>query len=420
MSAANTNPESTTAPPNATVPRGTPWIGGRGFDLAIFFGTALLALLAPTLAVTGVVPPLVIVWAYVLFFDGPHMMAGYSRTFLDKETRQKRRGLLYGTTAAAVVFPIGAALMSAGLRNDWPFQLFLGLMTLYSFWHIVRQGWGIFALYRSREGERANVRVERTLFYVAMYAPYIYFLFVHPAVRAVMLGDGHSVVAVADVGGVAPLRAAWEGWASRGLVTIGVVALLFFVVRIWRARAMTALYYGTTTIVFHAIVYFVFSVREPIFAGARGTDQTFMVITAAVSVCHSTQYIALVFIHNARRYASGASVHGLAAKVSAKALPYLATCLGFAVLYVGLTWLTGIYPGFDMASAVQAAPAQPGLSGANATGFSGLSDAARLTLPRLALAIYWGIALQHYLLDARIWRIKTDPELRRVFMKASV
>lgn len=415
MSAASSNPKSVGAPRDSSVPRGTPWIAGRGFDLAIFFGTALLGLLAPTLAVAGVVPPLVVVWGYVLFFDGPHMMAGYSRTFLDKETRQKRRGLLYGTTAAAVAFPIGSALMSAALRNDWPFQLFLGLMTLYSFWHIVRQGWGIFALYRSREGERANVPVERTLFYVAMYAPYIYFLFVHPAVRAVMLGDGYSVAR-----SVAPVREAWEGWASRGLVTIGVVALVFFVVRLWRARAMTALYYGATTIVFHAVVYFVFSVREPIFAGARGTDQTFMVITAAVSVCHSTQYIALVFIHNARRYASGASVHGLAASVSAKALPYLATCLGFAVLYVGLTWLTGIYPGFDVASAVQAPAALPAMPGANATRIVDLSEAARLTLPRLALAIYWGIALQHYLLDARIWRIKTDPELRRVFMKASV
>ncbi len=364
----------------------TPWIGGRGFDLAVFFGAALLALAGPALAVLGVVPPLVIVWGYVLFFDGPHMMAGYSRTFLDKETRQKRPGLLYGTLAAGLAVPLGSALMSAAAHNDGPFQLFLGLMTLYSFWHIVRQGWGIFALYRSREGQRANVMVERALFYVAMYAPYIYFLFVHPAVRVAALGDLAA----------APLSRPWEIFVARGLALVGVLALALFAVRLVRARAMTALYYGATTILFHAVVYFVFAVREPIFAGARGTDQTFMVITAAVSICHSTQYIALVFIHNARRYAAGASVHGIAATLSAKAIPYLATCLGFAVLYVGLTWLTGIYPGFG---------AQP------PTGSPAFS------VSRVALSIYWGIALQHYLLDAKIWRIKTDPELRRVFMR---
>lgn len=374
----------------AIATRGAPWIAGRGFDLAIFFGAALLALLGPTLVVLGVLPPLVIVWGYVLFFDGPHMMAGYSRTFLDKETRQKRPRLLYGTLAAGIVLPLGSALLSATLHDDAPFQLFLGLMTLYSFWHIVRQAWGIFALYRSREGARANVRMERTLFYVAMYAPYIYFLFVHPAVRAAMLGDAQAT------GASVPLQQAWEVHASRGLIALGVLALVLFAARLLRARAMTALYYGATTIVFHAIVYFVFSVREPIFAGARGTDQTFMVITAAVSICHSTQYIALVFIHNARRYVAGKSVHGLAATLSAKALPYLATCLVFAVLYVGLTWLTGIYPG---PFALSPSPSHA------------------FTVSRVALSVYWGIALQHYLLDAKIWRIKTDPELRRVFMK---
>jgi hypothetical protein len=258
-------------------------------------------------------------------------------------------------------------------------------MTLYSFWHIVRQGWGIFALYRSREGERANVTLERTLFYVAMYAPYIYFLFVHPVVRSAMIP------------GAVPMQHAWELLVARVLCVIGVIAFGWFVVRLLRAGAKTALLYGSATILFHAIIYFVFSVREPIFEGAMGTDQAFMVITAAVSICHSTQYIALVFIHNARRYTAGASVHGLGSVVSAKALPYLATLLGFAILYVGLTWLTGIYPG------IGGAPLTPNAS-------------PHLGVGRLALAIYWGIALQHYLLDARIWRIKTDPDLKKVFM----
>lgn len=387
------------APTTQTAPAGTrktPWIEGRSFDLVIFFGTALLGLAGPTLAVLGAVPPLVIVWAYVMFFDGPHMMAGYSRTFLDKETRQKRPGLLYGTLAVGLAAPLGSALLSSVLGNDAPFQLFLGIMTLYSFWHIVRQGWGIFALYRSREGERANVNVERALFYGAMYAPYIYFVFVHPAVRSSLMGAGAGSQGAVEP----PLAHAWEVLVARGLIALSVVTFLLFAVRLLRAGARTALVYGATTILFHAIIYYVFSAKEPIFAGARGTDQTFMVITAAVSICHSTQYVALVFIHNARRYTSGASVHGLGATVSAKALPYLASCLGFAVLYVGLTWLTGIYPGF----------------GAQPSSATPLTPSPTITIGRVALAIYWGIALQHYLLDARIWRIKTDPELRKVFL----
>jgi hypothetical protein len=74
------------------------------------------------------------------------------------------------------------------------------------------------------------------------------------------------------------------------------------------------------------------------------------------------------------------------------------------VLYVALTCATRIYPGCGHILD----------AGATTTGIGPF----QLTSAKVALGIYWGIALQHYLLDAKIWRIKTDPELRKALFKA--
>jgi hypothetical protein len=49
----------------------------RGFDLSLFFGGALLSLVAVGLALVAGVPIVILWWIWLLGFDGPHMMATY-------------------------------------------------------------------------------------------------------------------------------------------------------------------------------------------------------------------------------------------------------------------------------------------------------------------------------------------------------
>jgi hypothetical protein len=372
-----------------TASAGVPWISSARFDMALFFGAAAIGLMLPLLAATGLVSPVILVWIYVAFFDGPHMMAGYTRTYLDKQSRAEKKLLLWGTLGLAFGVPLFALAASTAWGNEGPFALFLLAMTLYSFWHIVRQGWGIFALYRAREGERANVPRERTLFYVAMYAPYIYFTFTHPAVR--------------DTIRAPHMDKPWEHAVAGALALVFVLTCVALVVVLLRARARAAFAYAAVTVGFHALLYFVFARLEPFWSAARGPDQSFMIITGAVSITHATQYVALVGLHNKRRYGGKEGEHGAVAQLAKSAPRYLGACLAFSAAYVVLTCATGIYPGCGRVLDTSASPAM---------------GAFHLTSAKIALGIYWGIALQHYLLDAKIWRIKSDPELRKALFGA--
>jgi hypothetical protein len=372
-------------------PRRVPWISSARFDTALFFGACGIGLLLPLLAALQLVSPVILVWIYVAFFDGPHMMAGYTRTYLDKHSRANKKLLLWGTAGIGFGVPLFALAASTAWSNEGPFALFLLAMTLYSFWHIVRQGWGIFAIYRAREGERANVKRERALFYGALYAPYIYFTFTHPAVR--------------DAVRAPHMAHGWERAVAGALIVAFVAASTWLAVVLVRARVRAGLAFAAVTIGYHAVLYFVFANREPFFSGAQGPDQTFMIITGAVSIAHSTQYIALVGLHNKRRYAGAEAAHGEVAHLAKSAPRYLAACLAFSALYVVLTCATGIYPGCGHVIGGGAAGAAPGIG------------PFQLTSAKIALGIYWGIALQHYLLDAKIWRIKTDPELRKALFR---
>jgi hypothetical protein len=48
--------------------------------------------------------------------------------------------------------------------------------------------------------------------------------------------------------------------------------------------------------------------------------------------------------------------------------------------------------------------------------FAGRSLAPNVTVNQVALAAWWGIALHHYVIDERIWRIRTDAGLRKALL----
>ena len=66
---------------------------------------------------------------------------------------------------------------------------------------------------------------------------------------------------------------------------------------------------------------------------------------------------------------------------------YLAACAAFSALYLVFAALTSVYPAITL-----------------------FEDAKVGSVPvsRIALCFWWGIALQHYVIDQRIWRIKSD------------
>ncbi|PTL82123.1 hypothetical protein [Vitiosangium sp. GDMCC 1.1324] len=138
------------------------WLFGRGVDLAVFAGSALvsvgLVLAAPALGVVGDTP----LWAWVLLVvcvDVAHVWSTLFRTYFDGDELRHRPGLYLAAPLAAYLLGVLAYLLSPGA--------FWRLFAYTALFHFVRQQYGWVALY-GRKARASNT--ERLLDAAAIYA----------------------------------------------------------------------------------------------------------------------------------------------------------------------------------------------------------------------------------------------------------
>src|SRR5262245_57482928 len=62
----------------------TSWIVSPRYDLAWFFGGALISAVVLGLYFGAGVPIVLLFWIWLLAFDGPHIGAAFTRTYLDR------------------------------------------------------------------------------------------------------------------------------------------------------------------------------------------------------------------------------------------------------------------------------------------------------------------------------------------------
>jgi hypothetical protein len=354
-----------------------PWIGGREFDLVWFFGGALLAMLAFAIAVAFRPSIVAIAWIWVLLFDGPHMMALYTRTYLDREAWRTQRPLLLGALAGFVVGPVFLAATVA-MHDDRPFLAFLGFASVYGYYHVVRQHYGFVALYRARAGEkpsRAAFLLDKWTLYLGLWLPWLHFMVAHPIGRS--------------LAGAPPAPSAAEVILANALLALWALVVVVYAAARLPRRVGLAAPYLLLVVAVHGVLYFVASRFEPVYSMAKTPDQQLLLMSVMGGMFHSAQYVGIVWLHNARTYRD--ADHGLASRASASLGRYLLVCVAFSAIYIVLAASTAIYPTITLFEDVRLGP---------------------VPLSRLALCVWWGIGLQHYLIDQRIWRIKKDAALR--------
>src|SRR2546428_4374 len=125
------------------------WIVSARYDLAWFFGGAAASLLVLGLYFGLGVPIVVLWWTWLLAFDGPHIGAAFTRTYLDRDEWHSRRGMLLISLLSFLVGPL-FLLLNLAAGSDQPFLLYLGAATLYGYYHVVRQHYGFLSLYKAR------------------------------------------------------------------------------------------------------------------------------------------------------------------------------------------------------------------------------------------------------------------------------
>jgi hypothetical protein len=371
----------------AAPPAAPQWIVSRRYDLAWFFGGALASLAVLALHFAAHVPIVVLFWTWILAFDGPHIGAAFTRTYVDREEWRSRRRVLLVSLLSFAVGPLFLALNLATGSPD-PFLLFLGAATFYGYYHVVRQHYGFLALYkaRNRDGDRVDFRIDRAFLYVGCWAPYFYFLLTHPKARVLLHLSPNGPTGTLERAAVVLCLGVWGA------------ALLAFLVRLF-ARPRERLRQPQTaylliTVLLYSVVYFFVARFEPVYAQSNGPDQDFLLLSVVVVIFHNVQYLGLVWFHNRNRYGAPADADfGAARPLNRSIGTFLLACLIFSgVVYLGFAASTGVFPVFHF--------------GLNTRWGS-------ITLNQLGLCLWWGLAINHYYLDQKIWRIRGDGRLKK-------
>jgi len=343
------------------------WIVSRSFDLTLFFGGAALSLLVLGLFALGA-PIVALWWIWLLAFDGPHIGAAFTRTYFDRQEWIRRPGTLAGSL---LTFLVGPLFLAAGLitGSPDPFLWFLGLATFYGYYHVVRQHYGFVALYNAanRESNPRTVALDRWTLYLGSWLPYAYFLVAHPRARVLIGLTPGDAVAIATV----------------LLPSLWVLTLLYYA---WsnllrHTLAQPKVAYLLTTVILHGAIYFVVSRFEPVYGASTGPDQDFLLLSILIVIFHNVQYLGLVWFHNRNRY--GHYSPGF----------FIGVCAIFSlVIYLTFACSTGVFPGCAPFTDRRLGP---------------------VSWNQIGLCLWWGLAINHYFLDQKIWRLRGDPELKK-------
>jgi hypothetical protein len=266
------------------------------------------------------------------------------------------------------------------LGRRLPFDLFLTLASLWAYWHVVRQHYGLMSLYQRKNGDTHPLdrRVDSLTLYVGLLAPFVSFALTHPVARRLL--------------GLSP-EPGPELWVARAawVATLAVVAL-FAARQLQRWRS--GLGVNTPKVLLLAAAL---GLSALLFLPPVASRVEFLMISAVVTAFHNVQYHGIVwFYHRNRYHSAGAdrSAFGLAPRISQRFLVYALCGVAFTLLYRGLGCGFGVHPGcgaFD----------------------TKVMLGTSLSLRDLVSGFIWGFALHHYYLDQKIWRVSRDAGLNK-------
>jgi hypothetical protein len=350
-----------------------PWLWGARSDLALFGGSAALALALVVVGrVTGISHEPFPEWAWlvlVLGIDVAHVHSTWFRTYLDR-SELARHPWRYALVPLAA-YAAGVALYAHGEARFWRVLAYLAVF------HFVRQQAGWVAVYRARAGQKALV--DRLVDDAAIYAATLYPLLhwhAHPEGRSFgWLVDG-DIATLAFLQAFLPLAQAL--WAT--LLATFAVRQAWRLLRHRSFDAGKALVISTTAACWYVGIV------------ASRSDYEFTVTNVVI---HGVPYLGLLWSYGVA--ASGERPRTLVARVTQNGVPvFLALVLSFALLEEAL------WDGFVWHE-------RSWLFGAANSWM--LSRALMWVVPLLAVP-----QATHYLLDGIVWRrseTRARPEQQR-------
>lgn len=354
----------TATSPALAATEGAPWILSRREDLVWFQGSvaAGLALLAVFVALPPLAPgtyalahPAVLtLFLWGLLFDGTHVFATYARSYLAPDAAS--RAALPGTWSWSVLAlgPLLAWLDAAlflpasatGFAAGPLFTWFLLGAYLWAYWHLVRQHYGFLMLYRRKAGE--HDRASARFDTALLWAGCLY-----PYLRF-SLTDAYAH------SGLPQILPATLLPGLRSALDVAALVLLTGAVAVWFSGRVGARRLAPKHLLLAVVIAFHCAVLALL--------DNLLAIMATLTIFHNLQYHRIVWQYE----------RGLGRRPLGGLLPYFGLGLLFALAWYG-----------------------PRILGVAVAGSA---------LTRNALiGLGWGVAFHHYVVDARIWRVRRSP-----------
>ncbi|MDF1661767.1 MAG: hypothetical protein P1V97_08335 [Planctomycetota bacterium] len=353
------------------------WIGGPAYDLFFFFGTSLIAV---GLGILLTQNPLLVApawWAWLLLFDGPHLISTYTRTYIDGEDRKRWSSILLVSLLFLLVGP-SVHFFGRAIDSPVPFDLFLLLTALASWHHVARQNYGIMAIYQwHAKTPKLLQKLDKWFLHGSLWLLFGLFAIAHPANQTLLEIPEEAVrpIEIITIGGASIL----------GLGTILYVLSMFHESR-RKSGLKPALFLLFPVLCLQIYTFAILGAREPLFPNPTDPEQLFLAMGVVGGFVHGAQYLGIIFAVNRRRYANGEDKRLIAKAGRAPVLTYF-VLVGLAGAYILLVGARGINPHWNL--------------------LDFKSDAARV-----CLGLYWGVFFHHYYLDQYIWKVSSDKRLR--------
>ncbi|HXZ97229.1 MAG TPA: hypothetical protein VEG37_09330 [Burkholderiales bacterium] len=344
-----------------------PWIISRRDDLLWFQGSVIAGLFLLVFFVATPYPDsahlspsdpvILVVFLWGVLFDGTHVWATYARSYLAPDTNS-RAGIPKPRWWLILAIGPVFALTDAALRLQGTlFSYFLLAAYLWAYWHLVRQHYGFLALYRRRAGE--NDQRGQSLDSFMLWAGCLY-----PFIRF-SLGEPYLHSGLPQLVPSALLPQLTFILDVAFCLLMGAAVILAVSGRYEPFRPGPKHLLLAIVIVFHMLVFALLS--------------HLLTILATLTIFHNLQYHRIVW-----QYEAGCGRRPLGGLV-----PYLA-----GGLLLGLVWY-----GLRVPTVVALT-----------------SETAR----NVVLGLCWGVAFHHYLVDARIWRVRRSPALAQALNVGAV
>lgn len=413
------------------------WIINKKQDLLWLIGSVLMTYVLLSIYyglnyfvdVSFVVASSVVYFIWIIVFDAPHIFATYTRTYFDKDFRQKNARLIYGVLS---LFLIGPAYMflfyTIGSKEQYraAFLFFNRFGLLYAFYHLIRQHWGFVALYNRKSGHNSifQIRLESILLWSGTIYPLIY----HELYNYTPFG-----IAETKIGDIS-----FQDWQFVGITMFAIAGFFLTLTSIFKKKPLASILLKVSSIFcIAAIVLFVTlylginkCLKELLFLSGSAfiiatilyisclfyqkkeiksslpkllllvfilvthnlvfrLNMPYMAAFACVTVFHNIQYHAIIRFHNKNKYLTDEKKYGWASNITKNVGLFVILAFSFNLInslpreYIGSMNIDEIFIYF-------------------------------------AAAFFWGVGFHHYVLDATIWRPSRDHEIKSNLNLSSV